>query len=115
MITPATCSTPPWPSSGFARGSYDRRADDGFELVDCRVTNAVRCVPPENKPLTEEVKTCRDFLVAEFEELARLSAVLALGTMAHGAVLSARGLKKAPYPFRAWRPAPTAGRPATGR
>ncbi len=84
---------------GFARGPYGGRADDGLELVGCRITNAVRCVPPENKPTSAEIRTCRAFLAAELAGLARLEAVLALGTVAHGAVLAALGLKKSRYPF----------------
>ena len=85
---------------GLAHGDYDRRADDGLALAGCRVTNAVRCVPPENKPTTAEIKTCRRFLEAELAAAKGLEAVLALGTIAHGAVLSALGLKKSGYPFR---------------
>jgi uracil-DNA glycosylase family 4 len=84
---------------GFARGHYDRRADDGVQLVDCRITNAVRCVPPENKPLTEEIAICRRFLEVELSALDRPEAILALGTVAHGAVLSALGLRKSRHPF----------------
>jgi uracil-DNA glycosylase family 4 len=84
---------------GFARGQYARRADDGFELLDCRITNAVRCVPPENKPLTAEIAACRPFLAAELTSLLRLEAVLALGAVAHGAVLGALGLRRSRYPF----------------
>jgi uracil-DNA glycosylase family 4 len=84
---------------GFARGAYGRRADDRLQLIDCRVTNAVRCVPPENKPTTEEIRTCRAFLAAELAGLARLRVVLALGTIAHGAVLAALGEKKSRFPF----------------
>lgn len=84
---------------GFARGHYDKRPDDGLELVDCRITNAVRCVPPENKPTTEEIRTCRPFLVAEIEGLPKLRSVLALGAIAHGSVLAARGLTRSHYPF----------------
>ena len=84
---------------GFARGTYGRRADDGLELIGCRITNAVRCVPPENKPSTEETRTCRAFLATELAGLARLEAVLALGTVAHGAVLAALGERKSRYPF----------------
>jgi uracil-DNA glycosylase family 4 len=84
---------------GFARGCYRRRADDGLELVDCRITNAVRCVPPGNKPTGAEIRTCRAFLAAELAGLARLEAILALGTVAHGAVLATLGLKKSRYPF----------------
>lgn len=84
---------------GFARGDYGRRADDGFRLLDCRVTNAVRCVPPQNKPLTSEIAACRRFLAAELGALGRLEAVLALGAVAHGAVLAALDLRRSRYPF----------------
>ncbi len=79
---------------GLARGAYGRHAGDGLALVDCRITNAVRCVPPENKPTPEEGRNCRPFLAAELGVLPRLEAVLALGTVAHGAVLAALGLRK---------------------
>lgn len=84
---------------GLARGRYDKRPDDGLALVGCRVTNAVRCVPPENKPTTAEIKTCQPFLKSEFEALPRLAAILALGGIAHGSVLQALGLKKSAYSF----------------
>jgi uracil-DNA glycosylase family 4 len=79
---------------GLARGVYGRHAGDSLALIDCRITNAVRCVPPENKPTTEESKTCRPFLSAELGNLPRLEAVLALGTLAHGEVLAALGHRK---------------------
>jgi uracil-DNA glycosylase family 4 len=84
---------------GFAEGSYQRRHDDGLRLVDCRVTNAVRCVPPENKPTGIEVKACRQFLESEIAAMPRLKAVLALGVLAHGAVLATLGLVRNRYPF----------------
>ncbi len=84
---------------GFARGDYDKRPDDNLELIDCRITNGVRCVPPENKPVGAEIKACRPFLVAEIEGLARLEFILALGTMAHATVLTALGEKRARWPF----------------
>src|ERR1700743_2920678 len=84
---------------GFARGHYDERPDDGLELIDCRITNAVRCVPPENKPTPAEQKTCRPFLVAEIGAMPRLKSILALGRVAHEAVLTTLGLKKSLYPF----------------
>ena len=87
------------PKFGLARGRYARRPDDGFELVDCRITNAVRCVPPQNKPLTEEVRACRGYLQGELRAMQRLRAVLALGTVAHGAVLDALALRKSHYRF----------------
>src|SRR6185312_7725210 len=84
---------------GFARGSYDERADDGLVLVDCRITNAVRCVPPENKPEPKEIATCNGFLAIEIKTLPRLAAVLALGAIAHQAVLTALGQRRSTYPF----------------
>jgi uracil-DNA glycosylase family 4 len=74
---------------GFARGTYEARADDGFTLVDCLVTNAVRCVPPENKPLGAEIATCRQFLKGRLDAMPKLKAVLALGRVAHESVTAA--------------------------
>jgi uracil-DNA glycosylase family 4 len=73
---------------GFARGAYEARPDDGLALVDCRITNAVRCVPPENKPVGQEIAACRPFLLAEIAALKRLKVILALGAIAHQAVLA---------------------------
>jgi uracil-DNA glycosylase len=84
---------------GFARGSYNARADDGLALVDCRITNAVRCVPPANKPAPDEVAHCRPFLAAEIEAMTKLRAVLALGAIAHQAVLAALGEKRSAFAF----------------
>jgi uracil-DNA glycosylase family 4 len=84
---------------GLAAGRYGAARDDGLELIGCRITNAVRCVPPGNKPTPAEQKTCRSFLAAEIAALPRLRAVLALGRIAHDAVLAALGLRKARYPF----------------
>ena len=85
---------------GFAAGTYAARPDDGLELRDCRVVNAVRCVPPANLPEPVEVKTCNRFLRAELTGLPRLRVVLALGVLAHGAVLRALGLKLNSAVFR---------------
>jgi uracil-DNA glycosylase family 4 len=85
---------------GFARGSYDARADDDFLLVDCRITNAVRCVPPENKPTPAEIALCQPFLAAEIAAMPRLATVLALGAIAHQSVLSAFGERRAAFPFK---------------
>jgi uracil-DNA glycosylase len=74
---------------GFAQGAYDERADDGLELIDCRVTNAVRCVPPENKPTPAEMAACRPFLDATIRRMPRLRAILALGRIAHESTLRA--------------------------
>ncbi len=68
---------------GFARGKYEERADDSLELVDCRITNGVRCVPPENKPTPAEIKTCRDFLSPTIAEMKKLRAIVTLGRIAH--------------------------------
>ncbi len=84
---------------GFARGDYAARPDDGFTLVDCRITNAVRCVPPENKPTPLEAAQCRPFLVAEIAAMARLEIVLALGAIAHDAVLASLSQKRSAYKF----------------
>jgi uracil-DNA glycosylase family 4 len=82
---------------GFARGDYRADPGDGLELVGCRITNAVRCVPPENKPEPLEVTTCRRFLAAE---LARgPKAVLALGQIAHTTLLATLAARRAAYPF----------------
>jgi uracil-DNA glycosylase family 4 len=84
---------------GFARGHYQARPDDGLELIDCRITNAVRCVPPENKPTPLEIKTCRTFLTATIAEMPRLAAVLALGRIAHDTLLVAQDLRRSLHLF----------------
>ena len=84
---------------GLARGSYGARADDGFALIGCRVTNAVRCVPPQNKPTPSEVNTCRSFLADEIGAMANLRAILTLGQISHSSVLSVLKLKKKDHPF----------------
>lgn len=84
---------------GYARGVYGASAADGLELVDCRISNAVRCVPPENKPTGAERRTCRPFLGAEIAAMGRLRVILALGTIAHAAVLSSLGAKISAYKF----------------
>ncbi len=84
----------------LARGSYDERADDGLQLVDCAISNAVRCVPPENKPLPAEIRTCRQFLSAKIASLPHLRTILALGKIAHDSVCDALGAKKSAHPFK---------------
>jgi uracil-DNA glycosylase family 4 len=84
---------------GLARGTYGARSDDGFELVGVRISNAVRCVPPENKPLPIEIRTCRQFLIAEFGTMPNLKAILALGQISHDSVATALELKKKEHPF----------------
>ena len=84
---------------GFGEGQFDARPDDGFRMKDCRITNAVRCVPPENKPTTAEINACNPFLAAEIDGMENLGAILALGLIAHKAVLRSLGLVAARYPF----------------
>jgi uracil-DNA glycosylase family 4 len=79
---------------GFASGNYQKRRDDGFTLNRVRITNAVRCVPPENKPTTAEEKTCRPFLAQEIAAMPNLKIILCLGTISHKNVLQALGLKQ---------------------
>ncbi len=84
---------------GFARGAYRERADDGIELIGARITNAVRCAPPQNRPEAAEINACRAFLEAEIAAMERLEIVLALGALAHAAALSALGERRARCPF----------------
>ena len=84
---------------GFAAGRYDARADDGLTLVDCRIGNAVHCVPPENKPTGQEIVTCRGFLQATIAEMTRLAAIVALGRISHDSTVAALGGKAAATPF----------------
>ena len=84
---------------GFAEGAYDARPDDGLELRRVRITNAVRCVPPQNKPEPSEVANCRRFLAAEISAMPRLRAILALGAIAHHAVLTALRFRRVLFPF----------------
>jgi uracil-DNA glycosylase family 4 len=84
---------------GFAKGDYEARPDDGFTLIDCRITNAVRCVPPENKPLGEEIANCRGFLKATIAEMPNLAAILPLGRIAHDSTVAALGRRRSALPF----------------
>ena len=84
---------------GFASGVYRARPDDGLTLVDCRIGNAVHCVPPQNKPLPAEINTCRIFLSATIASMPRLRAIVALGRIAHDSTLKALGLRAAAAPF----------------
>jgi len=84
---------------GFARGEYQARADDGFELVNARITNAVRCVPPENKPTPAEAKTCNPFLVSEIGAMKNLKVILSLGLTSHQAVLKTLKQKQSAFKF----------------
>jgi len=84
---------------GFARGRYAARPDDGLELVDTRITNAVRCVPPENKPVPAEIATCRRFLQGTVADMPRLRAIVTLGRIAHDSLVSALGERPSRLPF----------------
>jgi uracil-DNA glycosylase len=91
---------------GFAEGKYDpekmsapSRADDGFRLINCRITNAVRCVPPENKPEPSEIRQCNTFLKEEIAAMPNLKVIVTLGLIAHKAVLMATGLKQSAFAF----------------
>ncbi len=85
---------------GFARGEFKARPDDGLQLVGTAITNAVRCVPPENKPVGAEITTCRSFLVPTIARFPKLRAVLALGSIAHQSTVRALGGRVAAYPFK---------------
>ena len=84
---------------GFASGHYEARPDDGLKLVDCRISNAVRCVPPQNKPLPTEIGTCRTFLAATITAMPRLRAIVALGRIAHETLLKTLKLRSTAAPF----------------
>jgi uracil-DNA glycosylase family 4 len=84
---------------GFASGDYAARPDDGLRLVDARITNAVRCVPPGNKPAGEEIKQCRHFLKATIAEMPNLAALVLLGRIAHDSTVAALGRPLAALPF----------------
>lgn len=84
---------------GFAVGDYQKRKDDGFELVNVRITNSVRCVPPQNKVTGDEVKACGSYLIEEIENMPNLKIILTLGSVAHSAVLGVLGYRKAAFKF----------------
>jgi len=84
---------------GFARGVFEARPDDSLQLVGTAITNAVRCVPPENKPVGAEISTCRRFLTPTLQRFPKLRAVLTLGAIAHQSTVRALGGKVSAYPF----------------
>eukprot|EP01037_Dinobryon_pediforme_P006557 gene6551-6626_t len=84
---------------GFARGQYLERSHDGLELIETQITNAVRCVPPDNKPLPAEITHCRPYLSATLHENTSLRAVVALGRVAHESILRALGCKLSAFGF----------------
>jgi uracil-DNA glycosylase len=84
---------------GFAQGNYAAHAADGLRLQDCRITNAVRCVPPQNKPENSEIINCRNYLEAEIRSMPHVVAFLALGKIAHDSAARALGLRLTRAPF----------------
>jgi len=84
---------------GFTSGTYDENGEDDLQLVDTRITNAVRCVPPQNKPTPAEIKTCRSFLDATIAAMPRLKAIVALGRISHDSVSRALGQSPSRLPF----------------
>jgi uracil-DNA glycosylase family 4 len=84
---------------GFAKGNYEARSDDGLQLVDCIISNSVRCVPPQNKPTPQEIATCRGFLRARIASLPNVSVIVALGRIAHDSTLDALDCRKSQFPF----------------
>jgi uracil-DNA glycosylase family 4 len=84
---------------GFSNAPVSESSDDGLKLKHCRITNAVKCLPPQNKPTGEEITTCNRYLQAELAALKRSSGVMVLGRIAHNAVIKALDLKQKDYPF----------------
>jgi uracil-DNA glycosylase family 4 len=84
---------------GFSTGQFAARIDDGLTLVNCLITNAVRCVPPENKPTPAEIAQCRPFLAARLDQLPNLKVIFALGRIAHESAIRALGHKPQAFPF----------------
>lgn len=84
---------------GFSTGQYDKRPDDGLALREARITNAVRCVPPQNKPTASEINTCRSFLLEEIQCLSEVSVLLCLGRISHDSTVRALGERPAGFPF----------------
>lgn len=85
---------------GFARGEFEARPDDSLELIDTAIVNAVRCVPPQNKPVGAEINTCRTFLIPTIKRFPRLKAVMALGAIAHQSTVRALGGRVSAHPFK---------------
>jgi uracil-DNA glycosylase family 4 len=84
---------------GFSKGTYGGTADDGLKLIDAQITNAVRCVPPQNKPIGAECTACRPFLTSQIESLTSLKAILCLGKISHDNTVRALGLKLSTHAF----------------
>jgi uracil-DNA glycosylase family 4 len=84
---------------GFASAPQSLSATDGLRLLGCRITNAVKCLPPQNKPVGAEIKACREYLAAELDGFREGGVVVALGSIAHRSVVAAFGLRQKEYPF----------------
>jgi len=84
---------------GFASGQYLSDPDDGLVLENCRITNAVKCLPPQNKPIGAEIKNCQDFLLAEINSLTSLKLIVTLGSVAHRSLVRAMGGKQKDFKF----------------
>ena len=84
---------------GFSNDKYDQRADDGLKLKGAMITNAVRCVPPQNKPVGAEINACRPFLLSRIEAMAKLKVMICLGKISHDSTIRALGLKLKDHPF----------------
>lgn len=83
----------------FAKGTYAAAPDDGLELINCRITNAVRCVPPQNKPVGAETANCSPYLISELQSLDQLKVIISLGRLAHQQIIRALGQKQSAHPF----------------
>ena len=86
-------------SFGFSKGQYNQSTDDGLLMINCRITNGVRCLPPQNKPMGLEVKNCRSFLESEIKAMKKLKIILALGGVAHTTLVTALGKSRSQYKF----------------
>lgn len=84
---------------GLARGEHDVASPENLELIDCMISNTVRCVPPANKPIGSEIANCRQFLIGRMEALPKLQSVLAIGRVAHEGILDALKLNRSTFPF----------------
>jgi uracil-DNA glycosylase family 4 len=84
---------------GLAKGDYQKHKDDGFELINVRITNSVRCVPPKNIVTGDEVKNCGQYLIDEINDMKKLKVILTLGSVAHNAILPILGYKKSQFKF----------------
>ena len=84
---------------GFSRRDHSDAADDGLELIDCRITNAVKCLPPDNKPVGAEINNCNAYLANELKALPQGAVVMALGGIAHRAIVKAMGLRQVEFKF----------------